>query len=569
MFIHVYGNPEDPKVVLLAPMMVSGEDLYQLMKPYFKGNHFFIAPDQGGHGKAGAYISAEEEYRELKAYLVENDYKKIDLLYGASMGVAVAYRLFMDPDFAVGKAWFDGVALNKDAAVAEVVMRNMFRKRKKMLDKSLVDASPTLVEMYGYDFAKMMTANFERITLSDVDNICYACCHYDLKPLTQSQQSKLHLEYGSGDFDLKISRKAMKTYMPSVTPVIREGYGHCGYMAAHPKEYVEEMERWMNAPSADESRAAHRGSAGTPGQTSVQYKVVKALFSVLGVNKMLDKKGENFDKLLAKYSKLQKKPLKVPFEKMRPEFDVETKLIDGTTCYVVRVSGTKPQRAVLYLFGGGYILPPDPGDIILCGQIARNCDAEVWFPLYPMAPDHKLVETVQNTLKVYQEILNGFPAEQVRFFGTSSGGGLALSLCMYIKHEKMDTPYPGKLVLQSPGLQVPPSESQKAEMEKRIKVDVMIPPGFFDEIAPVLATGDEAYLLSPILFDMTGFPPIDIFYGTREVMIAYLKDMKAACAKCHVPLHIHIGRGMMHCWGAMEFVPEAQAVRQEYFEALR
>ena len=137
MFIHVYGNPEDPKVVLLAPMMVSGEDLYQLMKPYFKGDYFFIAPDQGGHGKAGAYISAEEEYRELKAYLVENDYKKIDLLYGASMGVAVAYRLFMDPDFAVGKAWFDGVALNKDAAVAEVVMRNMFRKRKKMLDKSL------------------------------------------------------------------------------------------------------------------------------------------------------------------------------------------------------------------------------------------------------------------------------------------------------------------------------------------------------------------------------------------------------------------------------------------------
>ncbi len=71
MFINVYGNPEDPKVVLLAPMMVSGEDLYQLMKPYFKGNYFFIVPDQGGHGKAGAYISAEEEYRELKAYLVE------------------------------------------------------------------------------------------------------------------------------------------------------------------------------------------------------------------------------------------------------------------------------------------------------------------------------------------------------------------------------------------------------------------------------------------------------------------------------------------------------------------
>ena len=28
-------------------------------------------------------------------------------------------------------------------------------------------------------------------------------------------------------------------------------------------------------------------------------------------------------------------------------------------------------------------------------------------------------------------------------------------------------------------------------------------------------------------------------------------------------------KDMMNCWGAMEFVPEAGAVRQEYFKALR
>ena len=83
-----------------------------------------------------------------------------------------------------------------------------------------------------------------------------------------------------------------------------------------------------------------------------------------------------------------------------------------------------------------------------------------------------------------------------------------------------------------------------------------------------LATGDDAYLLSPILFDLTGFPPMDIFYGTDEVMIAYLPDMQAVCKKYGVQLNTHIGDGMMHCWGAMEFVPEAKAVRKEYFKAL-
>lgn len=301
---------------------------------------------------------------------------------------------------------------------------------------------------------------------------------------------------------------------------------------------------------------------------SIQYKLVNTLFRVLRVNKMLDKEGPEFEKLLETYRIKQKKPLSVPYKKMS-DFDISTKTVEGTTVYVVRKKGAMPQKAVLYLFGGGYILPPDPGDIVLCGQIAKQTDAEVWFSMYPMAPEHTLAETVRSTLQVYQEILKSYASENVRFFGTSSGGGLAMSVCVYIRHEQLDVPLPGKLVLQSPGLQVPPSEEQKEEMRKREKADIMIPPRFFDRIAPVLATGEDAYLLSPLLADLTGFPPIDIFYGTREVMIAYLKDFKKVCRQYGVELNVHIGRGMMHCWGAMEFVPEAKAVRQEYFQALQ
>lgn len=302
---------------------------------------------------------------------------------------------------------------------------------------------------------------------------------------------------------------------------------------------------------------------------SIQYKLIETMFGALGVNKMLDKQGADFEKLLKKYSEKQKKPLKIPYKKLEKQFEVLQKNIVGTTCYVIRLKSQAPKTAVLYLFGGGYILPPDPGDLILCRQIAEGCNAEVWFPLYPMAPEHRLVETLQSTLRVYEEMLKTHLATDIRFFGTSSGGGQAMSLCVYIRQEKPAVPLPGKLVLQSPGLQVPPSEKQKAEMERRKKDDVMIPPGFFDNIAPVLATGNDAYLLSPMLCDLSGFPPIDVFYGTKEIMIAYLEDFKDVCEKYHVPLTVHIGEGMMHCWGAMDFVPEAQAVRREYFAALR
>ena len=245
MFINEYGDKNAPLVLLLAPMMVSGEDLYQLMHPYFTGNYHFIAPDQGGHGKAGAYISAEDEYKTLKRFLLDAGYREIELIYGASLGVAICYRLFLDPDFTVHHAWFDGVALSRNARFAQWFMRKMFRSRKKKLAKTKAEASPSLVQMYGYDFAKMMTKNFERITESDIDAICQDCCHYDLRKLTKDEQAKLHLDFGEKDFDWMYSKKTIPVYMPEAELVIRPGFSHCGYMAAHPKEYTKEIETFL------------------------------------------------------------------------------------------------------------------------------------------------------------------------------------------------------------------------------------------------------------------------------------------------------------------------------------
>ncbi len=245
MFIHEYGSKKDPLILLLAPMMVSGEDLYRQMHPYFTDNYHFIAPDQGGHGKAGPYISAEEEYKTLKRFLLDAEYREIELVYGASLGAAIGYRIFLDPDFTVHHAWFDGVLLSRNARFPEWFMKKMFRSRKKKLAKTKAEASPSLVQMYGYDFAKMMTKNFERITESDIDAICHACCHYDLRKLTKDEQAKLHLDFGEKDFDWKYSKKTIPVYMPEAELVIRPGFPHCGYMAANPKEYTKEIETFL------------------------------------------------------------------------------------------------------------------------------------------------------------------------------------------------------------------------------------------------------------------------------------------------------------------------------------
>ena len=84
-------------------------------------------------------------------------------------------------------------------------------------------------------------------------------------------------------------------------------------------------------------------------KASIQYKLVGTLFRVLRVNKMLDKEGPEFEKLLETYRIKQKKPLAVPYKRM-DDFDIITKTVEGMTVYVVRKKGAMPQKAVLYLF---------------------------------------------------------------------------------------------------------------------------------------------------------------------------------------------------------------------------
>lgn len=247
MFVHEYGNPDDPTVILLAPMMMSGEDIYHMMSPHFANSYHIIAPDQGGHGDAGAYVSADDECAQLKHYLVKQGITDIELVYGSSLGVAVGWRLFLDNGFNIHHAWFDGVLFRESAPLFEFAFRTMFKQKKRSLSKHSVEASKGLEDKYGHERAVMMTRNFNRITESDIDAICHTCCNYPLAKLTPDQQARLHLDYGSKDPTFRQSRRGIATCMPNVGITIRKGYPHCGYVASHTAEYVREIEEFIQA----------------------------------------------------------------------------------------------------------------------------------------------------------------------------------------------------------------------------------------------------------------------------------------------------------------------------------
>lgn len=299
--------------------------------------------------------------------------------------------------------------------------------------------------------------------------------------------------------------------------------------------------------------------------SSIKYRIVERLIPLTGLKRMFGKEGEAFSNMVMKLG--QKQSVKVP-RSINKKCDITEKKIGKHRYFIISKKNAQPLRAVLHLFGGGYILPADKRDFLFAMEMAEETGAEVWFPLYPLAPHYKLIDGVKMVMEIYEKMLERFPAEQITFIGFSSGAGLACSVCIQNKHEGFKHHMPHRLILISPGTQIPPSEEQMKEMEQLSHKDPMIPPSFFQNIGPLLTTQKDRYLQSPALYDLTGFPEMVLYYGTHEVMLAFLPSIKAAVKRANIKYSVHIGEGLCHCWPLLGFTKEGRESRKEIYSSI-
>ncbi len=245
MYINVYGDPHDPVILALHPMSITGQDLYEALKPSLSGSYFVIAPDQGGHGRSGPYVSRDEELNTLKTYLLDNGCTDIRLLYAASMGVAAAYEILKDPAFHVDKVWFDGASLSEAAPKGMGFIRPAVRMALKFYRLFPFVIGNSFVKHYGPVFGEKMKHNFSAIGDEDVVRIFTGISQTEPVEMPAQTQENMHIEWGENDGAYKSSADFVRKYLPSAQIVVRKGYGHCTYMAAHTGEYVKEVEEFL------------------------------------------------------------------------------------------------------------------------------------------------------------------------------------------------------------------------------------------------------------------------------------------------------------------------------------
>lgn len=246
-----------------------------------------------------------------------------------------------------------------------------------------------------------------------------------------------------------------------------------------------------------------------------------------------------------------------PDARFRRSHPLERVTIAGALCYRIRRRGSMFDRpcskgAILYLNGGGFTRPPSKRDFKLAAKLAELTGREVWLLCYPLEPYAQIHEIVACVLMGYRRMLTEYAANEIVLFGLSSGACLCLYLLVYIDHEQTGDPYPARLVLNSPVVELPPSEAQFARMQELDKLDCVLPACYFGRggsIDWMLRHEPARYLyLSQVLeASMNGWPPMAIAFGTHETPYAYAADFTAVLEAHDVPFDVIEAEGCGHC----------------------
>jgi monoterpene epsilon-lactone hydrolase len=230
--------------------------------------------------------------------------------------------------------------------------------------------------------------------------------------------------------------------------------------------------------------------------------------------------------------------------------------------WVLPRDGTKSERVVYYLHGGGYISGSAKSCRPITATLVRRSRRRVFGLDYRLAPEHRFPAGLDDAVTGYRWLLSsGIDPQSIAVVGDSAGGGMTLALALRIRDA--GEPLPASLVCLSPWTDMTSeSESLTANSER----DSMFVGEDIERYASVYL-GDQSRrdaLASPLFANLSGLPPLLIQVGREEVLLNDARHLHAKVLAAGGSSELHIYEDVPHGWhyGA-PFVPETKQALNE------
>src|SRR3712207_5021361 len=216
------------------------------------------------------------------------------------------------------------------------------------------------------------------------------------------------------------------------------------------------------------------------------------------------------------------------------------------------------ESAIVYLYGGGYVISSPHSRRKLAGHLANASGARVLVPRYSLAPERPFPSAVEDAAADYRWLLGaGGRPERTVLAGDSSAGGLAVATMLKLRDD--GRPLPAGGVPISPWVDLACTgqtlETNAAADLTATKVSLLRMAGQY-----LQGADPRTPLASPLYADLTGLPPLLIVVGGDEALLDDSVRLARSAGMAGVDTMLYIGAKMQHIFpiycGVM---PEADA----------
>ncbi len=224
---------------------------------------------------------------------------------------------------------------------------------------------------------------------------------------------------------------------------------------------------------------------------------------------------------------------------------------------LIAAEGTRDERVILYLHGGGYCVGSPRTHRDFAWRLSAASAARVLLPDYRRAPEHPFPTAVDDAVAAYRWLLvEGIDPAHLVIAGDSAGGGLALAALVRLRDE--GERLPAAAALLSPWVDLALTGNS---LQSKAAEDPVLSPAQLQEFAE-LYLGDadpRTPLASPLYADLAGLPPLLIQAGGAEILLDDAVRLAERAEAAGVEVTLDVWPEMIHVWqGFAGFLPEGQ-----------
>jgi monoterpene epsilon-lactone hydrolase len=234
-------------------------------------------------------------------------------------------------------------------------------------------------------------------------------------------------------------------------------------------------------------------------------------------------------------------------------------------CLRMKKEGKMPNKAILYIGGGGGVYNYYQSQLVLARGLLKRVDAEIYYPFYPPSTQHPIKEAYRMIFETYKAMINAYSHEKTGVIGLSFGATAAMTIISWNNFYQANLPMPALTIGLSPG-HVPANRSERESLEAYRGIDPYITVDLVETYGQINRGGQdlEPWLIHTGHGDFRNAGKIRLYFGEKESLTYAAPIYRRSLEKAGADYKIHIEPGMPHCYGIGRLNKASRRTYDEY-----